>query len=164
MADQNGNEMAAQGDEVYGPYAAGVVINQQLAFSTVTPTVSVPATSIARRPGVAVIRIREVNTPPAVEPGRTLIYWMTVATQPQLFALFPNGSTYQLGAGSVYAGGTTHPPGTYDRRGASQVNRLIPVDDDPAPEAGFVLVYIRPVDGVLRTIARFPDGIIVVIL
>ncbi len=55
-----------------------------------------------------------------------------------------------------------------DRRTPVDVERLIPRDDDPPAEPGFVLKYVRPVtfaDGTKnRTCLRFPSGKVVVIL
>ncbi|HZJ65893.1 MAG TPA: hypothetical protein VFD36_20440 [Kofleriaceae bacterium] len=53
---------------------------------------------------------------------------------------------------------------TYDRRVAADLRRLIPRTDDPPAEAGRVLVYSRTVDGVLRTLARFSNGSVRIIL
>lgn len=53
---------------------------------------------------------------------------------------------------------------TYDRIASTDIARLIPRVDDPPPEPGAVLIYSRLVDGVLRTLARFSDGTVVVIL
>lgn len=51
-----------------------------------------------------------------------------------------------------------------DRIGAAEVERLIPRIDDPPPDAVAILIYSRPVDDVLRTLARFPSGKIIIIL
>lgn len=51
-----------------------------------------------------------------------------------------------------------------ERAAGTDVDRLIPRDDDPQPEPGKVLVYVRPVDDVLRMCARFSDGTVVMFL
>lgn len=53
---------------------------------------------------------------------------------------------------------------TYERRQGAQVDRLVPRIDDPPAEAGKVLIYSRPVNGTMRTLARFPNGTILIIL
>lgn len=52
------------------------------------------------------------------------------------------------------------------RRGAADMLRLTLRTDDPPAETGYILVYSRLVDGIVRTLARFPppDGKIVIIL
>lgn len=52
----------------------------------------------------------------------------------------------------------------YERRGGADIERLIPRVDDPPAESGRVLIYVRLVDGVLRTLARFPNGTVTLIL
>lgn len=51
-----------------------------------------------------------------------------------------------------------------DRRPGAELNRLITRTDDPPAESGRVLIYNRLVDGVLRTLARFANGNIRIIL
>lgn len=57
---------------------------------------------------------------------------------------------------------------TYERIAGFDVERLIPRDDDPPAEPGFVLMYVRPVEFIngvqLRTMLRFPSGTVVMIL
>ena len=54
---------------------------------------------------------------------------------------------------------------TYDRRTGVDVMRRVPRDDDPAAETDRVLIYVRFDDnGILRTIARFPNGGVRIIL
>jgi hypothetical protein len=50
------------------------------------------------------------------------------------------------------------------RRIGSEIERLVPLTADPAAETGVVLVYVREVDGVQRTLARFPSGTVIIIL
>lgn len=53
---------------------------------------------------------------------------------------------------------------TYDRIPSTEIQRMIPRVDDPPAEPGFVLIYIREVDGVQRTLARFSNGTVIIIL
>lgn len=53
---------------------------------------------------------------------------------------------------------------TYERIASTEIERLIPRNDDPPAEPEIVLIYVRPVDGVLRTCARFPNGSVSIIL
>lgn len=53
---------------------------------------------------------------------------------------------------------------TYDRLGAAEIQRLIPRTDDPPADAVAILIYSRPVDTILRTLARFPSGKIIILL
>lgn len=57
---------------------------------------------------------------------------------------------------------------TVQRRPAIEISRLVPREDDPPPEPGKVLVYVRPVEDIsgtnLRTLARFPSGMVIIIL
>jgi hypothetical protein len=53
---------------------------------------------------------------------------------------------------------------TFDRLTGTQMQWLIPREDDPPAEADATLIYVRPVDGVLRTLARFPNGTVIIIL
>ncbi len=50
------------------------------------------------------------------------------------------------------------------RRAAVDINRLIPRSEDPPAEPDAILIYVRPVDGILRTCARYPDGRVTIIL
>lgn len=53
---------------------------------------------------------------------------------------------------------------TQTRRSPVEVSRVIIRADDPPAEAGFVLVYAREVDGVVRMTARFSNGSVSIIL
>jgi len=87
-------------DPAYGSFMNVASMYVPLANSRVTPTpVATPPTSIARRPGVQVIRLAEMPTDPPAEPGRTLLYWRTISGQPALFARYANGDVFEVGAG-----------------------------------------------------------------
>jgi hypothetical protein len=53
---------------------------------------------------------------------------------------------------------------TQARRPGAEVMRLIPVTSDPPADSLAVLIYPRQVNGVLRVLARFSNGQVVIIV
>ena len=53
---------------------------------------------------------------------------------------------------------------SYERVSGADLERLVVRDDDPPPDLSAVLIYARIVEGVRRTLARFPDGRVIIIL
>ena len=51
------------------------------------------------------------------------------------------------------------------RLGGVDISKLIPRTDDPPADPDAILIYVRVVEGQgLRTLARYPNGIVTVIL
>ncbi len=51
-----------------------------------------------------------------------------------------------------------------ERAAGVDIERLIPRDQDPPADPVAILIYVREVDGVQRTCARFPSGTVIMIL
>lgn len=98
---QTGQAFGFENDttEAYGSWLNGVSMYVPLANSAVTPTGPTSPQAIARRPGVDVIRINDMSADPSAETGRTLVYSRTIGGVQALFARYPNGTIYQVGAG-----------------------------------------------------------------
>ena len=52
---------------------------------------------------------------------------------------------------------------THERTAGAQIERLVPRNDDPPAEAGFVLVYVRPFNGVNYLMVRYSDGTVSIV-
>ena len=87
------------GTNSYGTWLINTSVYVPLAHSAVTPTGPTSPTSVSRRPGVDVIRLQTVADDPPAETGRLLLYTRLIGGQQALFAIYPDGTVYQVGAG-----------------------------------------------------------------
>lgn len=88
-------------DPAYGSFMNGASMYVPLPASIVTPTGPESPKSINRRAGVDIIRLNEMAADPPAEAGRTLLYTRMIAGQQALFARYPDGTIYMVGAGSA---------------------------------------------------------------
>ncbi len=99
MAAENGNAHPNIVDLRYGVPISGRSMYVPLAHSAVsstTPTVS--AKTIARRAGIDLVRLATVTSDPPAETGKVLLYTRLIGTTQKLFARFPNGTIFEVGA------------------------------------------------------------------
>jgi hypothetical protein len=88
-------------DPDYATLLSGASMYVPLPNSIVTPTGPEAVRSIDRRAGSDVIRILTRTDDPPVDPSATQLYSRLIGGVPALFARYPNGDVYEVGAGGV---------------------------------------------------------------
>ncbi len=82
----------------YGSFMAGVSMYVPLANSVVTPTGPEAVKSVDRRAGTDLIRLLTRSADPPTDPNATQLYSRMIGGKPALFARYPNGEVYEVGA------------------------------------------------------------------
>ncbi len=99
-ANQLGTDVGSQNLQApaVGSFMNGLSTYVPLANSRVTPIEGDAPSSVGRRPGVEVIRMRVRDDDPPAEPGNVIYYSRTIDDRVANFARYSDGTTYEVGA------------------------------------------------------------------